>query len=77
MPWLLYPQGKSLQYPLDRRLGEPQSHSGCSGEEKNSRPLPGHMLPRFLKTGTTVLFLSIPDLSFITIFSFNAMQYLQ
>jgi len=35
MPWLLYPQGKCPSYPLDRRLGGPQSHSGCSGEEKN------------------------------------------
>jgi hypothetical protein len=28
-------------YPLDRRLGGPQSRSGRSGEEKNSQPLPG------------------------------------
>jgi len=28
-------------YPLDRRLGGPQSHYGHSGEEKNSQPLPG------------------------------------
>jgi len=25
------PQGKSLRYPLDRRLGGIQSCSGCSG----------------------------------------------
>jgi hypothetical protein len=25
----------SLRYPLDRRLGVPQSWSGCCGEEKN------------------------------------------
>jgi hypothetical protein len=41
MPWLLYSQGKSSQYPLDRRLGRPQSWSGHSGEEKNFQPLPG------------------------------------
>jgi hypothetical protein len=41
MPWLLYPQGKSPWYPLDRRLGGPQSQSGHSGEEKNSQPLLG------------------------------------
>jgi hypothetical protein len=29
---------------MDRRLGEPQSQSGCSGEEKNSQPLPGFKL---------------------------------
>jgi hypothetical protein len=32
---MLYPQGKSPWYPLDRRPDEPQSHSGHSGEEKN------------------------------------------
>jgi hypothetical protein len=37
----LYSQGKSPWYPLDRRLDGPQSRSGCSGEEKNSQPLPG------------------------------------
>jgi hypothetical protein len=36
-PRPLYPQGKSPWYPLDRRLGGPQSRSGCS-EEKNSQP---------------------------------------
>jgi hypothetical protein len=34
------PQGKRLWYPLDRRLGGPQSRSGRGGEEKNSQPLP-------------------------------------
>jgi hypothetical protein len=34
------PQRKSLSYPLDKRLGGPQSQSGCS-EEKNSQPLKG------------------------------------
>jgi hypothetical protein len=34
----LYHQGKSPWYPLDRRLGEPQSRSGGGGEEKNSQP---------------------------------------
>jgi hypothetical protein len=36
-----YPQGKSPCYPLDRRLGWPQSRSGRGGEEKNFQPLPG------------------------------------
>jgi hypothetical protein len=35
------PQGKSPSYPLDRRLGGPQSRSGRGGEEKNSQPPPG------------------------------------
>jgi len=34
MPQLLYPQGKSLWYPLDRRLDGPQSWSGHNSEEK-------------------------------------------
>jgi hypothetical protein len=33
-PRPLYPQGKSPWYPLDRRLGGPQSQSGYGGEEK-------------------------------------------
>jgi len=33
--------GKSLQYPLDMGLSEPQSWSGHSGKEKNDLPLPG------------------------------------
>jgi hypothetical protein len=41
MPQLLFSQGKSPQYPLDRRLGRPQSWSGHSGEVKNSWPSPG------------------------------------
>jgi hypothetical protein len=35
------PQGKGPWYPLDRRLGGPQSRSGRGGEEKNSQPQPG------------------------------------
>jgi hypothetical protein len=34
-------QGNSPWYPLDRRLGGPQSLSGRGGEEKNSQPPPG------------------------------------
>jgi hypothetical protein len=37
----LYPQGNSPCYPLDGRLGGPQSRSGRGGEEKNSQPPPG------------------------------------
>jgi hypothetical protein len=39
-PVALHPR-KSPWYPLDRRLGGPQSQSGRGGEEKNSQPLPG------------------------------------
>jgi hypothetical protein len=34
-------QGNSPWYPLDRRLGGPQSRSGRGGEEKSSQPLLG------------------------------------
>jgi hypothetical protein len=37
----LYPQGKSPWYPLDRRVGGPQSQSGRGGLEKNSQLPPG------------------------------------
>jgi hypothetical protein len=40
-PRPLYFQRKNRSYPLDRRLGMPQSQSGNGGEEKNSQPLPG------------------------------------
>jgi hypothetical protein len=39
-PRPLYPQGKSPWYPLDRRLGGPQSRSGRGGEEKNFQSQP-------------------------------------
>jgi hypothetical protein len=32
------PQGRRPWYPLDRRLGGPQSRSEHGGEEKNSQP---------------------------------------
>jgi len=32
------PPGKEPWYPLDRRLGGPQSQSGHGGKEKNSQP---------------------------------------
>jgi hypothetical protein len=35
------PQGKNTWYPLDRRLGGPQSRSGHCDEEKNSQPSSG------------------------------------
>jgi hypothetical protein len=47
MPLLLYLKGMSLHYPLDRRLGGPQSQSGCCGEEKNLLPFPG-IISQFL-----------------------------
>jgi hypothetical protein len=40
-PRPLYLQGKNPWYPLDRRLGGPQSRSGCSAEEKSSQTLLG------------------------------------
>jgi hypothetical protein len=37
-PRLLYPRGKSIRYPLDKRLGGPQSRSGRHGAEKSLTP---------------------------------------
>jgi len=42
MPQPLYLWGKEPPYPLDRRLGRPQSWSGCNGEEKKSLLLPAN-----------------------------------
>jgi hypothetical protein len=35
------PTRKGPLYPLDRKLGGPQSRSGRCGEEKNYQPPPG------------------------------------
>jgi hypothetical protein len=35
------PPEKDPRYPLDRRVGGPQSRSGRGGEKKNSEPPPG------------------------------------
>jgi len=40
MPWLLYPQEMS-QYPLNKRLGGPESGSEPFGDERNLLLLPG------------------------------------
>jgi len=48
--WLLYTQGKSLQYPLDRRVGGPQSQIGCGGEEKKSHYCPSRNWTLFIPT---------------------------
>jgi len=39
-PRLLHPQEKISWYPLDRRLGGPQSRYKRGNGEKNSQPLP-------------------------------------
>jgi hypothetical protein len=46
-PRPLYPQGKNPWYPLDRRVGGPQSRSERGGEDKNSKPLQGLEPPIF------------------------------
>jgi hypothetical protein len=40
-PAALPPGKDTLVYPLDRRLGGPQSRSGRGGREKNSQPPSG------------------------------------
>jgi len=44
-PRLLYTQGNSPWYRLDRKLGGLQSRSGRGGEVKNSQPLLGFEPP--------------------------------
>jgi len=39
-PWAPYTHGKSPWYPLERRMGGPESRSGQGGQEKNFQPLP-------------------------------------
>jgi hypothetical protein len=51
-PRPLYLEGKILRYPLDRRLGGPQSLSVHCGEEKNPQPLTG--LKLIIKEGIHV-----------------------
>jgi hypothetical protein len=40
-PGRFTPQGKITSYPLDRRVGGPQSRSGRGGKEKNFQHPPG------------------------------------
>jgi hypothetical protein len=40
-PGRFTPRERAPWYPLDSRLGGPQSRSGRGGEEKNSQPPPG------------------------------------
>jgi hypothetical protein len=40
----LYPRDNSPQYPLDRRLGEPQNRAGRHGEEKILDPTDGWLV---------------------------------
>jgi hypothetical protein len=47
MPRPLCPQRKNHWYTLDRKLGGPQSRSGCCDEEKNSQTLLGLEPPNF------------------------------
>jgi hypothetical protein len=58
----IYPQGKSSWYPLDRRLGGPQSRFGHGGEEKYSQPMPGFepaIIPPVTQRHTTELYIYI------------------
>jgi hypothetical protein len=51
----LYPQEKGPWYPLDRRLGGPQSRSGRGGEEKNSQPIIQPVAQRYTTVSVTLL----------------------
>jgi hypothetical protein len=48
-------QGKNLLYPLDRRLGGPQSWFGHRGKRKNPLPLTGIVINDLYRiTGGTI-----------------------
>jgi hypothetical protein len=64
-PQPLYPRGESSRYPLDRRLGRPQSRSGRRGEEKHFA-LPG--IVRSLKERRW-------NLNFLTWMSFFSVKF--
>jgi hypothetical protein len=71
-PWSLYPQGKSPWFPLDKRLGGPQSHSGCNGEEKNSKPPPGiEILPVAFGIKFTIYITAESDAEMVTLRIFS------
>jgi hypothetical protein len=70
---MLYPHRKSPWYPLDRRLGGPQSQPGCGGEEKNSQPLLGLKLPIV----QLVFQCYTTELSWLLVFELNNKSYLQ
>jgi hypothetical protein len=60
----LYPQGKDPQYPLDRRLGGPQSRSGHRGYKKNPLPLLG-IKPRSSSPQSDTIMIELPRLLII------------
>jgi hypothetical protein len=57
MSFMPLPPKDPLHYPFNRRLGGPQSQSGCIGEDKNLLPLPG----------MEIIFLGRPANSLVTI----------
>jgi len=60
----LYLQGNGPWYPLDRRLGGPQSRSGRGGEEKNSSELCSRRhTPRWKRVEILQAFISSTELT--------------
>jgi hypothetical protein len=59
-PWPLYPRGKDPRYPLDRKLGGPQSRSGRCGAEKVLDPTRNFSIDLILFNCTVDLGLTQP-----------------
>jgi hypothetical protein len=59
-PRPLYPPGKSPRYPLDGRLGGPQSRSGRFGEEKKILDSTGTRTPIPLSSSPKLVAISAP-----------------
>jgi hypothetical protein len=67
----LYPRGYRPRYPLDRRLGGPQSQSGLCGEEKNLT-LPGIEPGRSSPSLFRLSYVVRSDISFLTLLLLHA-----
>jgi hypothetical protein len=60
-PAALYPRGKDPRYPVDKRLGGPQSRSGRRGQKKNPLPLLG-IEPRSTSPQSDTILTELPRL---------------
>jgi hypothetical protein len=67
-------QRNSPWYPLDKRLGGPQSRSGCGGEEKNFQPLPGLEPPDHPARNSALYRWAIPAAPFLLYDTSNHVQ---
>jgi hypothetical protein len=70
MPWIIYPPGKCHWYPVDRKLGGPQSWYGSRRVEKNSLPMLG-IKPR---QPSPLTFATLMELSWLFKYLFSSWE---